>query len=84
MDTSGKEEEYYVIRQRHKQNLEHVEIELVIRKLHPPTKKIPKPHGFNGEFNQIFKELTVIPHQLFQKQRKMDNFTTHSMKPILS
>ena len=44
------------------------DIELVIEKLKLPAKKIPRPGGFTGEFNQMFKEeLTAILHQLFQK-----------------
>ena len=53
------------------QNLEHLETELAIKKkkkkLHLPTNNTPKPDGFTGVINHIFKELTLIPHQHFQK-----------------
>ena len=71
-----------------KQNLDYVEIELVIKKkkkkLHLPTNNTLKPKGFTGVINHMFKGLTLIPLQCFQKQWKINNFRTHSKKALLS
>ena len=49
------------------------ETEFIIRTF--STKKRPEPHGFTGEFYQMFKD----QHQPFTNSPR--NFPTHFMKP---
>ena len=60
------------------------ETELAIRKLQLPQRRSSSPGGFTGEFSHMFKELMATFHQLFQKQRKMDSFTAHCGRPVLT
>ena len=48
-------------------------------------KKKKTYHGSNGiigEFYQTFKELILVLHKFFKKQRRRKHFPAHSMRPV--